>query len=246
MSLTRLAAAFALLALVWLPAAAMAGDTSVLNGTVTYRERMALPPGARIEVELVDVSRADAPARIVAATTVTPQTQVPVAYSLAYEPAGIVAGHSYAVQARILLDDRLLFTTAERHAVLGDEPDRTDIVVRRVPGPGSPAGNWLLEDIRGGGVIDRLQTVLEIAGDGRVSGTGGCNRMGGSATIEGDRIAFGRLVATQMACVPAAMNQEQKFFAALGQARGWRIDEARDKLELIDEAGDVILVLARQ
>ena len=34
----------------------------VIEGTATYRERMALPPGAVFEATLEDVSRADAPA----------------------------------------------------------------------------------------------------------------------------------------------------------------------------------------
>jgi putative lipoprotein len=108
-----------------------------------------------------------------------------------------------------------------------------------------PAGRWLAEDIRGGGVIDRLQTILEIAGDGSVSGTGGCNRMAGKAVIAGDRITFGPLASTKMACPPAAMNQERKFFDALGDARAWRVDPVRRKLVLLDTEGKSILVLTR-
>lgn len=240
-----IAAVAASVAFLGLPAPAMA-DGAALDGTVTYRERMALPPGAVIEVALVDVSLADAPARTIAETSVTPQTQVPVAYHLAYDPAQIVHGHSYALQARITLDGRLLFATTERHAVFGDGPDRTEILVHRVADAVSPAGNWLAEDIRGGGVIDRVQTVLEIAQDGTVSGTGGCNRMAGSARIGGDTIAFGPLAATQMACPPAIMDQEARFFAALDAVRGWRIDEARQKLELLDDGGAAVLIFARQ
>lgn len=109
----------------------------------------------------------------------------------------------------------------------------------------SPDGRWLAEDIRGGGVIDNLQTVLEIAGDGKISGTGGCNRMAGQATISGDNIAFGAIAATRMACAPAAMDQEAKFFAALEEVRGWRVDPAQGKLTLLDASGEALVVLAR-
>ena len=37
---------------------------SKVTGTVSYRERIALPPAATIRVQLVDVSRADAPADV--------------------------------------------------------------------------------------------------------------------------------------------------------------------------------------
>ena len=246
MSFAHFAAALALLVAYLVPAAAFA-DTKLLEGTVTYRERMALPPGATVEVELVDVSLADAPARTLVQIAVTPQGQVPVPWRLEYDPAQIMPGHSYALQARIAADGRLLFITAERHAVFtGDGPDRADIVVQRVndAGSASPAGSWLAQEIDGGGVSDSVRTLLDIGADGSVSGRGGCNSMGGNATIEGGNIRFGRIVATQMACAPAAMEQEGKFFAALEEVRAWRLDG--DRLELLDAGGAVILVLARQ
>lgn len=106
-------------------------------------------------------------------------------------------------------------------------------------------GRWLAEDIGGGGVVDRVQTVLEISADGRVSGSGGCNRIFGSVRLDGQAIAFGQMGSTKMACPGAVMMQEQKFLAALAQARRWRIDAPRRKLILSDEAGTVLVVLAR-
>lgn len=249
--MTRLSLKFLLTAFVLLGGAlqgcATMADTRTVNGTVAYRERMALPPGASVEVKLLDVSLADAPARTLAQTTVTPQGQVPVPYQLKYSASDIVPRHSYALQARITAEGRLLFITTTRHAFLGDGSDKTDIMVERVAqSPASPAGRWLAEDIRGGGVIDRLQTVLEIAADGAVSGTGGCNRMSGKAAIAGENITFGSIAATSMACVPAAMNQEAKFFATLRDVRKWRADPVRQKLALLDEGENTLMVLARQ
>lgn len=43
-----------------------------LEGTATYRERIALPPDAIFEVVLQDVSRADAPADVGGARTTPP------------------------------------------------------------------------------------------------------------------------------------------------------------------------------
>lgn len=111
--------------------------------------------------------------------------------------------------------------------------------------PTSPAGRWLAEDIRGGGVIDRLQSVLEIAGDGRISGTGGCNRIMGKARIAGATITLSPLATTRMACSPAVMDQERKFLAALEAVRSWRIDPARHKLVLLGAGGETLVVLAR-
>lgn len=239
-------AAFCMPAAMLVPTAAMAG-MKTLDGTVTYRERIALPPGAEVEVRLVDVSLADAPARTIAETTIAPEGQVPVPYALEYESAEIVPGRTYALQARITADGRLLFVTKTHHAVFSGGADATEIVVERAADTAaSPAGSWLLEGIGGGTAAEGVETVLEIAGDGRVSGRGGCNGMGGMATIAGEAITFGPIVATNMACAPAAMEQEARFLAALAEVRAWRIDPAQQKLTLLDAGGNTVLVLARR
>ena len=109
----------------------------------------------------------------------------------------------------------------------------------------TPAGRWLAEDIGGGGVLDRLQTILELAADGTVSGTGGCNRMMGKAVISGETMSFSPIASTRMACTPAAMAQEAKFFKALEAVKTWRIDPMRRKLTLYDSHASPLVVLAR-
>lgn len=227
----------------------------VITGRVSYRERIALPPKAILEVSLVDVSLADAPAKTLSRTTVRTGGRVPIPYRLRINAAAIRPGHRYALQARITVDGRLMFLTTTHHGIFGDGPNQTDIMVQRVAGLSEPkttgatgkgpAGRWLAEDIEGGGVIDRLQSVLELGPDGAVSGTGGCNRMTGQAKIAGNSIAFGNIAATLMACTPAAMNQERKFFAALGRAKTWQIDEARGKMTLADAGGRRLVVFSR-
>lgn len=108
-----------------------------------------------------------------------------------------------------------------------------------------PAGKWLAEDIRGGGVIDNAQTMIEITPDGRVSGSGGCNRIGGGAMVKGNNLRFSRMISTQMACAPALMNQEHHFLQALEDVRRFRIDSRRRKLLLLDAGGKTLLRLSR-
>ncbi len=111
--------------------------------------------------------------------------------------------------------------------------------------PGSPSGKWLAEDIDGGGVIDRLQTTLEIRDDGMVTGMGGCNRYAGSAKFDSTAIKFLPMASTRMACSAAAMKQESKFHAVLDKIRAWRIDEAQRKLILLDRQGFEMMRLSR-
>jgi putative lipoprotein len=88
----------------------------VLVGTVSKRDRMALPPGTRIKVILADVSRADAPMREIASTAlVTRDNQAPFHFLLRYDPAALDARGTTAVSARVEgPDGRLLYVTDTR------------------------------------------------------------------------------------------------------------------------------------
>ena len=60
--------------------------TGAVSGTATYRERMALPPGAVLEVVLEDVSRADAPAEVIGLARVENPGNPPFRFEIAYRP----------------------------------------------------------------------------------------------------------------------------------------------------------------
>lgn len=111
------------------------------------------------------------------------------------------------------------------------------------PAPAAPRENltlfreWQAEDIASGGVIDRVPVTLRVEQNGSVSGSAGCNRYMGQATIDGDKITFGKLGSTMMACDEARMNQERKFHDTLAKVKTFRIDSAEQKLFLADETG---------
>lgn len=83
---------------------------------------------------------------------------------------------------------------------------------------------WRAEAIRGGGVIDKAQSTISIAAGGKVTGSGGCNRMFGIAKIEGNGIAFDGFGLTRMACAGPVMAQENAFVGALAATRSFRFD----------------------
>ena len=79
----RIAAPVALALSLTACATAPAERTIAVTGSITYRERIALPPTARIEVRLDDVSLADAPANNMATQSFASEgRQVPFAFSL--------------------------------------------------------------------------------------------------------------------------------------------------------------------
>jgi heat shock protein HslJ len=75
--------------------------------------------------------------------------------------------------------------------------------------------------------------------DGKVSGSGGCNQFGGSYTQDGDALAIGQLVSTQMSCGAKADAQERAYLAALERVETWSLDD--DELTLADTDGRELL-----
>ncbi|MNX67912.1 hypothetical protein D3C86_990710 [compost metagenome] len=107
-------------------------EARALRGTVSYRERIALLPGATLTVTLVDVSRADAPAEVISRRSITVTGQVPIAFSLPYDAAAIRPGHRYAVQAELVADGTRWINT-DPYPVFGDgDPAEPALLVRRV------------------------------------------------------------------------------------------------------------------
>ena len=106
-----------------------------------------------------------------------------------------------------------------------DEPDRA----------GLTGTSWRAEIIMGRPVIDASASTITFEIDGRVHGRGGCNRYFGSSTIDGEQVSLSALGSTKMACAPALMDQEARFFEALESAERWGLDE--HGLLLIHSAG---------
>ncbi|MDK3072964.1 META domain-containing protein [Sedimentitalea sp. JM2-8] len=294
-----LAAAMVLAALP-LAAPAWSNESAMITvtGQISYRQRIALLPGSTATVTVSDVSRADAPAQVLAEASIaagqvpipfslevpteemdergryalratirdaegglrwTTDTHIPVDPALAVNDLGMlmlvqVAAPAGMTEATYVCGDRIVsarFSPNALQLVIDGEtrdlaPARSASGARYAAEDGTLAfwdkgasallqtggletecikqtarateitgGVWRVEDINGRGTVDNAMTSLEFTPDGRVSGRGGCNQYTGSYTREGDTLTFGPLASTQMACVPALGDQEQKFFQVL-------------------------------
>lgn len=73
-------------------------DTAV-TGTVTYLQRIALPPEAVMTVRIEDVSRADAPTEVIGEQVVqTKDRQVPFSFKVTYDAGKIEENHTYSLR----------------------------------------------------------------------------------------------------------------------------------------------------
>lgn len=104
--------------------------TGELTGTVSYLTRIALPDNAVVEVELRDTSDTDAPGTVIASQSIeTKGQQVPISFTLEYDPAVIEARSRYVLSARITADDRLLFINTTAQPVLTGNAPATGVEV---------------------------------------------------------------------------------------------------------------------
>ena len=102
-----------------------------IEGTVFYRERIALPPNAVVEIQLEDVSRADALATVMATVTLNSESGPPYPFSIDYDTTRIDSRLTYALRATIRVDDKLMFTTMDYTDPFSGNP--VSVLVRRVP-----------------------------------------------------------------------------------------------------------------
>ena len=118
-------------------AACGSNPNASVSGTVTYRERLALSPGARLVVELRDVSYADAAAQLIAQQTVSDPGQVPIKFRVEYSRDDIDARNTYAVSARIIeADGRLAFINDTAYDVITrGNPSNVDMLLVLVQPP---------------------------------------------------------------------------------------------------------------
>ena len=107
-----------------------AASQSVITGTVTYRNRSALPPTAVIEVSLQDISKMDVAAEVISTQRIEAGgKQAPFAYELSYDPAQIDPKNTYSVSARITNNNELLFISDMVIPVLTRGAPLTDVEI---------------------------------------------------------------------------------------------------------------------
>ena len=93
---------------------------TVVAGSATYLQRMALPPGAELRVQLLDVARGPA-GDILAEQVVRSGWQVPIPFALRLPRHTALEGRKLAIEAQLVAARQTLFQLKEPRQVSGDE-----------------------------------------------------------------------------------------------------------------------------
>jgi heat shock protein HslJ len=116
-------------------------------------------------------------------------------------------------------------TTPPGDAVASLENVRWELVSWGSPGAETP-------------VIEGSTVTLEFSASGEVGGSGGCNSYGGNYEVQENRLVFGEIVSTLIACADQAVTeQEMQYLAALQSAGRYEISNGMLTIWYGDESG---------
>jgi putative lipoprotein len=228
---------------------AIAAKVSIA-GEVTYTEKVRLPADATLEIALVDLASPDVP-RVAASAAIAERGKIPLSFTLGFDDAVILAGHSYGMTASITSGEDVWFRTLTPLPVDPLHPAGPVEIVASFAGviqkpaaaePAAPVSTgiigvtWQADTIGGAPVAGTGHPTMSIGEDMRAGGRGGCNSWFSEVALGDETLSFSAVAATRMACLSDQQTAEEKaFFDVLAATRFWRIDE--ESLILADANG---------
>jgi len=210
-----------------------------VTGTVTYRERMALPPDAAIDVRLEDTSVQDAPAKLSGESIFAAEgKQVPFPFQVSFNTANINPAHTYHLRANITVNGAKMFASTSAYPVITNgAPMQANIVLQKVAaatqektsGPKLHGTYWSLVELNGKPAVPGMggtQPYIRLHREqGRFEGSSGCNGVTGTYLVEQSALQFSPSATTLMMCPQALMEQEQGLISALKATASYEITD---------------------
>ena len=220
--------------------AAFAGDSGEITGSAGYRERIALPSDAVLNVKLLDVSRQDTAATVMSSQRYA-MNAVPQDFTLSFDPKLIQQTMRYSVTATIEVDEKVLFRTTSNNPVLTQDAGQSiELLLMKVQAQPTSAirldGRWEVFELGGRAIVTDQTPVVDFSVPGSIGIKGACNSYIGQADANGSNLNFtGQTVGTLKACVPEWEKLDQDLLKAL--QNGTRYEQHDDTLVFTNEAG---------
>ncbi|WP_088890379.1 META domain-containing protein [Leptolyngbya ohadii] len=165
------------------------------------------------------------------------QTRYSIGFTSLIAAAGaVVAGLSWMAPA--------IAQPQEQNSLLAETPVQ-------MAQTSSLTGSWKLANMTAGNspmpMLPASDTVPTAEfRDGRIAGSGGCNRFMGGYETEGNQLKIGPLASTFMACQPAVMSQESTYLKALQGAQRYEITDDGLTIFYETEEGEGVLRFVAQ
>lgn len=102
---------------------------------------------------------------------------------------------------------------------------------------------WEVVELEGSAVAEPTRMTLGFAAEGQLAGLAACNRYFGRYALSGEGLRLSPQGATKMACESGAMQDEQRFMAAIARITGFGVGADGG---LVLRAGDAVVMRARR
>lgn len=244
-------------------------QVATITGNVYYLQRIALAPGSKVEVNLQDTSLADAPAKTLGSfTLVTTEENVPIPFSISYNPKDILAKHTYTLRAKITQNGELAWTSDTNIPVITNGNPTQNIEIKLVQVTSSAAGealasttlsleakkvtlgndanlpslferNYVIESVNEKGVPANSNYTVAFK-DGKIHAKI-CNNLNGSFQLSKTTITSPNLISTMMYC-EGKMDTETAF-AKLFSGVGATFNYSAGILTLANQGQGVTITL---
>ncbi|HQK63596.1 MAG TPA: YbaY family lipoprotein [Candidatus Staskawiczbacteria bacterium] len=221
-------------------------QTARLTGTVSYREKIALPQGSEIVAQIRDVTSGQP--QVVAETKITTQGEnVPVPFTISYNPMKISKDRSYDVYATIAVAGETKWVNIDYTPLLEGGVPKTSVDLMLVFA--ESAGQISASDLSGKVFRAAYFNGSEVPSDANytISFDSGtmvaqiCNMLSGNFNVTGNVIA-GTLITTEKFCTsPAGIMQVEDAFKTMMSA-GASLDFSSDTLTLSGNGQSIVFI----
>lgn len=215
------------------PEAEMTVQEKSVFGSLTYRQRVALPQDAVANLSVMRVE-ATGDETLAEQSFALNGRQVPIPFEITVTDQGEPGGSESLSFTATILDNagELLWQTEDALSFVADAA-RNDLGMVML----SPAGrdevtlsdvagrDWMIARLNGKPVMTSAPIVLRFDENGQISGNASCNAYTASGTIEDSILTIGPIALTRKACMPKVMEQEAFFLDLMENVSQMQIDE---------------------
>jgi putative lipoprotein len=220
--------------------------TSQLTGTISYREKIVLPQGSEIVAQIRDITSGDPV--VVAETKITTQGEnVPVSFTINYNPVKISEDRNYDIYATIAIDGQTKWVNIDYTPFLEGGVPKTSVDLMLVFAESS--SQISVPDLAGKVFRAAYFNGSEVPSDAdyTLSFNSGsivaqiCNMMSGNFTINGGVIS-GSLITTEKLCTsPSGIMQVEDAFKSMMDS-GANLDFSNDALTLSGQGASIVFI----
>jgi putative lipoprotein len=214
-------------------APATAEGETVVVGSLTYRQKIALPQTATATISVYGPGPQDIVAEPLEQESFALNgRQVPVPFQVTIRDSGAVDAYTLRAQIRSA-NGELIWSTDEVLRFAADGADEDLGLVTLVPAGSTRVSSddlaghdWMVAELDGQTLMSGSRITMTFSEDGRISGHASCNNFTGSYKVINSMLSIGPLAMTRKACVPALMEQEQAFIDLLESVDQLNVDPA--------------------